>query len=198
LNGKASLIIREAFCFCPCKDRPGEFGHNGADESFQALLVMNSDMGQGAALMANSDNRNLVASKMMRGIAKEYEWKYVQTRGSFEELMLTAKLGGTDAVLQRYDALKSSADAESRAPEFLLNALGYESLRNGKTDDAIRLFQKNVAEFPESSNVYDSLGEAFAAAGMKDLAIENYEKSIKLDPKNQNGIDRLKKLKEQE
>jgi tetratricopeptide (TPR) repeat protein len=112
--------------------------------------------------------------------------------------MLTAKLGGTDAALQRYDALKSSVDAESRPPEFLLNALGYESLRNGKTDDAIRLFQKNVAEFPESSNVYDSLGEAFAAAGKKDLAIENYEKSIKLDPKNQNGIDRLKKLKDQE
>jgi cytochrome c-type biogenesis protein CcmH/NrfG len=43
--------------------------------------------------------------------------------------------------------------------------------------------------------VYDSLGEAYAAVGKKALAIENYEKSIKLDPKNQNGIDRLKKLK---
>ena len=61
-----------------------------------------------------------------------------------------------------------------------------------------RTGRENVAEFPESSNVYDSLGEAFAAAGKKDLAIENYEKSIKLDPKNQNGIDRLKKLKDQE
>jgi tetratricopeptide (TPR) repeat protein len=159
---------------------------------------MNSNTGQGAALMAGSDNGNLVAAELLRSIAKEYRWRYVRTRGPFEELMLTAKLGGTDAVLQRYDALKSSADAESRPPEFLLNALGYESLRNGKTDDAIRLFQKNVAEFPESSNVYDSLGEAFAAAGKKDLAIENYEKSIKLDPKNQNGIDRLKKLKDQE
>ena len=180
------------------KDRPGEFGHNGADEGFQALLVMNSDTGQGAALMANSDNGNPVASEMMRSIAKEYGWKYVRTRGSFEELMLTAKLGGTDAVLQKYDGLKRSGDVENRLPEFLLNALGYESLRNGKTDDAIRLFQKNVTEFPESSNVYDSLGEAYAAAGKKDLAIENYEKSIKLDPKNQNGIDRLKKLKDQE
>jgi CubicO group peptidase (beta-lactamase class C family) len=25
--------------------RPGEFGHNGADEGFQALLVMNADTG---------------------------------------------------------------------------------------------------------------------------------------------------------
>src|SRR5579864_4228444 len=84
------------------KDRPGEFGHNGADEGFQALWVMNSDTGQGAALMANSDNGNLVASELLRSIAREYGWKYVGTRGAFAELTLTAKLGGTDAVLQKY------------------------------------------------------------------------------------------------
>ena len=57
--------------------------------------------------------------------------------------------------------------------------------------------KKNVAEFPESSNVYDSLGEAYAAAGKKDLAIENHEKSLKLDAKNQNAVERLNKLKEE-
>jgi hypothetical protein len=34
-------------------------------------------------------------------------------------------------------------------------------------------------------------------AGQKGLAIQNYEKSIELNPKNQNGIDMLNKLKEQ-
>jgi CubicO group peptidase (beta-lactamase class C family) len=176
---------------------PGEFGHNGADEGFQALLVMNADTGQGAALMANSDNGNLAAAEVLRSIAKEYGWKYVQKRGSFEEIMLTARLGGVDSVLQKYDALKSSGDTKSRPPEFVLNALGYEALQNGKTDDAIRLFEKNVSEYPDSSNVYDSLGEAYAKAGKKELATQNYEKSIKLNPKNQNGIDQLKKLQDQ-
>jgi tetratricopeptide (TPR) repeat protein len=134
---------------------------------------------------------------LMRSIAREYGWKYVGTRGAFVELMLTAKLGGTDAVLQKYDELKGSGDAKNRPPEFALNALGYDSLANGKTDDAIRIFQKNVEEFPDSSNVYDSLGEAYAAAGKKELATENYERAIKLDPKNQNAIERLKKLKDQ-
>jgi CubicO group peptidase (beta-lactamase class C family) len=176
---------------------PGEFGHSGADEGFQALLIMNADTGQGAALMANSDNGNLVAADLMRSIAKEYGWEHADKCGPFEETMLTAKLGGVDAVLQRYDVLKSSGDAKRRPPEFVLNALGYESLRNGKTDDAIQIFQRNVMEYPESSNTYDSLGEAYAATGKKELAIENYEKSVKLNPKNQNGIDRLKKLKDQ-
>jgi len=147
--------------------------------------------------MANSDNGILAASELLNSIARGYGWKYVEKRGSFAELMLTAKLGGTDAVLQKYDELKSSGDAKNRPPEFALNALGYDSLGKGKTEDAIRIFQKNVGEFPDSSNTYDSLGEAYAAAGKRQLAIENYEKSIKLDPKNQNAIDRLKKLKEQ-
>jgi predicted TPR repeat methyltransferase len=33
-------------------------------------------------------------------------------------------------------------------------------------------------------------------AGQKELAIQNYEESLRLDPKNQNAVERLKKLKE--
>jgi len=68
-------------------------------------------------------------------------------------------------------------------------------MQNEKPNDAIKVFAKNAQEFPESSNVYDSLAEAYAGAGKKDLAIENYEKALKLDPNNENARDRLKKLK---
>jgi CubicO group peptidase (beta-lactamase class C family) len=178
------------------KDRPGEFGHNGSDEGFQALLVMNWETGQGAALMANSDNGVLLAGEMLRSIAKEYGWKAAQPRGDYEEFMLTAKVGGTSAALERYDELKNSRDPKKRPPEFVLNGLGYEALQNGRTDEAIQLFERNVKEFPESGNAYDSLGEAYAKAGKKDLAIANYEKSLQLDPKNENARNWLKKLKE--
>jgi CubicO group peptidase (beta-lactamase class C family) len=177
------------------KSRPGEFGHNGADEGFQALLVMNWQTGQGAALMANSDNGILVAGEVLRSIAKEYGWKEVQERGDFEDFLLTARVGGIDAALAKYDDQKNAADPKQRPQEFVLNALGYDALRSGKIEEAIRLFQRNVQEFPESGNVYDSLGEAYAAAGKKELAIENYEKSLKLDAKNDNAREWLKKLK---
>ena len=39
--------------------------------------------------------------------------------------------------------------------------------------------------------------EAYAAAGKKELTIENYEKSLKLDPKNEHAKEELKKLKGQ-
>jgi CubicO group peptidase (beta-lactamase class C family) len=179
------------------KDHPGEFEHNGADEGFQALLKMNSDTGQGLALMANSDYGILVAEEFLRSLAKEYNWKYKpRPRSEFLKLELVGKVQGVDAMLAKYDELKTSSNAENRPEERVLNGIGYDYLRAGKMDDTIRIFQKNVAEFPESSNVYDSLGEAYSAAGKKELAIANYEKSLKLDPKNQNGIERLKKLKE--
>jgi cytochrome c-type biogenesis protein CcmH/NrfG len=78
--------------------------------------------------------------------------------------------------------------------------LGYTLLYSlpysGHEQDAIRVFQRNAQDFPQSSNVYDSLGEAYMKVGEKDLAITNYEKSLQLDPKNQNAVAQLKNLKE--
>ncbi len=175
---------------------PGEFGHNGADEGFQALLVMNAETGQGAALMADSDYGVLVADEYLRSVAKEYAWKYPPgPRSSYMQLAMLARLKGLDAALAKYDELKKSDDPKHRPEEHILNGLGYEYFQTARFDDAIRIFQKNVQEFPDSSNVYDSLGEAYAAAGKRELAIENYERSVKMNPKNQNGIEHLKKLK---
>src|SRR3989441_8090225 len=36
------------------KNNPGQFGHNGADEGFQAILTMNADSGNGVAIMSKS------------------------------------------------------------------------------------------------------------------------------------------------
>lgn len=177
-------------------DHPGEFSHDGADEGFQAVLVMNYETGQGAALMANSDNGILLANEYLKGIASEYHWKYPpQSHSEMLQITLLARLKGLDTALTKYDDWHKGDHNQRRPPEFVLNALGYDYLRAGKTADAIRILAKNVQEYPESSNVYDSLGEAYAAAGNTRLAIENYEKSVQLDPKNQNGIEQLKKLR---
>jgi len=152
------------------------------------------------AIIANSDNEILIANELLRSVAKEYGWKYAASgRGSAEQLMLIAAFKGADAVLQKYNELKRTGDAKKRPEEFILNMIGYRVfMQAGKTDDAIKLFEKNVREYPESSNVYDSLGEAYAAAGKKELAIENYEKSLHLDPKNDNAKERLKKLRDEQ
>jgi len=63
---------------------------------------------------------------------------------------------------------------------------------------AIAIFAFNVMTFPGSANTYDSLGEAYLANGDNQLALENYKKSIELDPSNSNArkiIDDLNKKK---
>ena len=48
--------------------------------------------------------------------------------------------------------------------------------------------------YPQGSNTYDSLGEAYMENGDKQLAIQNYKKSLELNPKNTAAIEKLKKL----
>lgn len=75
-----------------------------------------------------------------------------------------------------------------------INNLGYQMMQSGKTDDAIEIFKFNVEMFPNSANVYDSLGEAYLAKGDKENALINYKKSVELDPKSTSGLEALKKL----
>lgn len=79
-------------------------------------------------------------------------------------------------------------------PEGEINQLGYELLGVGRIEDAIGVFQFNVAAFPESWNAYDSLGEAYALAEEHGEAIEAYRKSIEMNPANTRGIEALRRL----
>ena len=56
------------------------------------------------------------------------------------------------------------------------------------------VFHQNVEAYPQSSNVYDSLGEAYAKAGNRVLAIQNYKRANELDPTNTNALDVIKRL----
>jgi cytochrome c-type biogenesis protein CcmH/NrfG len=60
---------------------------------------------------------------------------------------------------------------------------------------AIEVFRLNAEEYPRSANVYDSLGEAYTAAGNIAEAIRNYERSLQLDPANRNASEKLLELR---
>jgi Predicted membrane protein (DUF2306) len=111
-----------------------------------------------------------------------------------ETLSATIGSEGVDRAVKQYHELKKAAPAAYNFDEVELNALGYQLIRTKKFPAAIRILQLNVEAYPTSSNVYDSLGEAYMDDGDKPQAIANYRKSIALNPKNQNGRLMLKKL----
>ena len=90
----------------------------------------------------------------------------------------------------------SSLKDDEHSNEADINTVGYRLLAEKKLDQAIEVFKLNTQLYPESFNTWDSLGEAYAAAGKKADAIENYEKSVKLNPNSESGKAALAKLKQ--
>lgn len=106
--------------------------------------------------------------------------------------VLTAK--DAAAAIAEYRRLKASEPAVWNFDESALNALGYRLLAMKRPLDAVAILALNVELFPDSGDVYDSLGEAYMAAGRKELAIANYRRSLELNPQNFNAVAKLKEL----
>jgi uncharacterized membrane protein len=111
-----------------------------------------------------------------------------------ETLSATIASSGIDQAVQQYHNLKAAAPVTYNFDEGELNSLGYELIRANKFKEAIRILQLNVEVYPQSSNVYDSLGEAYMNDGNKPQAIANYQKSLQLNPKNGGAVKMLQKL----
>jgi len=101
---------------------------------------------------------------------------------------------GIEAGKSQYNELKKVPKGKIVLIESTLNALGYELSTEGHLEEAIAVLKWNVEAFPDSWNVYDSLGEAYMKNGQKDLAILNYKKSLELNPENENGKKMLKEM----
>ena len=110
-------------------------------------------------------------------------------------LSATIASSGIDGAVRQYHDFKMASPAIYNFDEDELNTLGYELIQTKRLQEAIRIFQLNVEAYPKSSNVYDSLGEAYMDNGDRSLAITNYQKSIELNPKNRNAINMLHKLR---
>lgn len=83
-------------------------------------------------------------------------------------------------------ALQQGLDA-GLLDEGLINGLGYEHLASGDRALATAIFRFNVDAFPDSWNVYDSLGEAYAEQGKTSEAAAMYEKAREMAPPAQHA-----------
>lgn len=80
-------------------------------------------------------------------------------------------------------------------PQGKLNYIGLQLSYHKQLEKSIRLYEFALYLYPDSGNLYDSLGETYMLASDTKNAIINFEKSLELDPSNQNAIQRLNQLK---
>jgi tetratricopeptide (TPR) repeat protein len=113
-------------------------------------------------------------------------------QGEFLEMVQSQ---GVEAAARAFEKARQADPAVVLFGEGKINQMGYEALQAGRLDDAVGLFRLNVQAYPESWNVYDSLGEGYAAKGDTALAIEAYEKSLRLKPDSEPGKKALEALR---
>ncbi len=83
-------------------------------------------------------------------------------------------------VINHFRYASSRAGVELKPSEHFLNALGYSLLEAGANEKAYAFFKLNIDTYPASSNVYDSMGDYYAAIGNTAQAELYYDKAKKL------------------
>jgi CubicO group peptidase (beta-lactamase class C family) len=177
------------------------FWHWGDNGDGKAYVVAFERQNLGVVFFANSATGLSIAREIINeavgGDQPALAWlKYESYKSPGRTLFKNVLARGAASALGEYrERRKGRAEAEVIS-ESQMNRLGYDLLRMKRNADAIEVFKQNVADYPQSSNVYDSLGEAYAINGDRDLAIKNYERSVELNPNNTGGIEALKRLRE--
>jgi hypothetical protein len=114
---------------------------------------------------------------------------------TLEASMQAVAARGAAAARTAYDAFAADprhrfiADREQR-----LNRAGYQLLSQGRSADAVAVFQVAVDVFPQSANAAESLGEGLEAAGKPAAAKAAYIRALAIDPSNSDARERLKQL----
>jgi len=102
---------------------------------------------------------------------------------------------GIDKAVRNFKKTKTSKDNKLTFNENDLNTLGYSLLYRGKRIESIKVFRLALEIYPRSANLYDSLGEVYMISGGKENAVVNYEKSLEINPHNNNAKEKLDQLK---
>ena len=167
------------------------FWHHGENNGEFQNFAMGYPGGDGIVVFTNSGNgfsiMPEVVAAALGGPHPAFAWMGYESYRSPSRVLLR------DILARGPVALGSGAAAS--LPEKRINDIGYALLQRRRLADALAVFEINVRRFPESWNAYDSLGEAYAAAGEREKAIASYQRSLDLSPGNTNATAMLQKLR---
>ena len=196
--GLAPMQALQAATINPARfmGRENDFGTVQAGK-FADLVLLDADP------LADIDNTNKISAVIFQGklisrTALDEMLSGVEAAASrkpvSEVLFKTIEEKNVEAAIAEFHELKAHQPDAYDFSENELIVLGYILLHRKQITDAIEIFKLSVENYPQSFNTYDSLGEAYMDHGDKELAIQNYQKSLQLNPGNKNGAEMLKRL----
>ncbi|SDF12869.1 CubicO group peptidase, beta-lactamase class C family [Mucilaginibacter pineti] len=175
--------------------------HSGAAMGLSSNILRNVTRHQTVIIFDNTHfNAHENATKLMMLLNDQ---KVDRPKRSIAKLygnVLMTK--GAAAAREALDAFRKDT-ANYYLSEDEMNSLGYDFTGNNNPyhlpeqhlyKQAIETFKTNVNLFPNSWNAYDSYAEALLADGQKEEARKMYQRSIELNPKNENGKKVLQQI----
>jgi tetratricopeptide (TPR) repeat protein len=99
-----------------------------------------------------------------------------------------------DKALNSYLNIQKKDSLNPNIRERIINRLGYSYIRKSEHDLAIEIFKINIALYPKSSNVYDSLGDGYLSIKDTTNAVTYYKKALDINPENSNAKKAYTKL----
>ncbi|MFH6942777.1 serine hydrolase [Flavobacterium sp. FlaQc-50] len=166
--------------------------HDGLITGLTSILMHNITKNNTVILLSNTANPVFVtANEVLKLIDKKpYKMPLQNLSRVYGSLLESGNKEKANELIGEY--LKNPDTYETTERDF--NRLGYQFLRLQKTDNSLLTFASAALIFPNSSNIYDSYGEALLQCGKKNDAIKMYQKSVELNPDNENGKKVLKEL----
>ena len=125
-------------------------------------------------------------------LAEQKERVILYNKKSLSELYGSGK--SVDEIIEFCQA-EDLAESAYNLSESGINRFGYGLMAEGKDDEALKIFKLNTELYPDGANTYDSYGECLLKLGYREDAINAYEKSLALDPDNENAEKVLAELK---
>lgn len=167
-------------------------GHDGVIDGFCAVFTRIPDTKSTIILLSNV--RRAPLNTMTQGIMGIlYDQPYDFPRRSLAySLLEIAEKDGIAKGIEHFEAMKDNSAYYLSEDE--LNVVSYKFLQSDRPEDAAAVLKLGISAFPDAFNLYDSYGEVLRKLGKPDEAIENYLKSVKLNPGNENGWRILEEL----
>ncbi|HEX8349688.1 MAG TPA: serine hydrolase [Hymenobacter sp.] len=165
--------------------------HSGGTFGFASYCDLYPELGFGIILLSNESDRSTQTNleKLSETIV-EGIYGVPPALKAFQNSLVAhdydQAMGLFETVKKKYPELHLTED--------FVNNWGYALARQGKVQQAIELFKLNVSLYPRNWNTYDSLAEAYEMAGNRTLSVENYKRSLALNPQNTGAVEHLKKL----
>lgn len=103
-----------------------------------------------------------------------------------------------DKALASFKAIQEKDSLNTTISQWRINRTGYDFLRDKKYEEAEEIFKINIALYPKSSNVYDSMGELYYVKKDTANAIEYFKKALAINPENRSSKRLLKRLTQKE